>query len=694
VDSDGRIFIDRDGEAFGDILRYLRGGADFLSGLLRNYSSSPSRQGGSTLNQMAMRASGSNSNLGSIMSNDNNRDRLRRLRIEADYYGLHQLVHDIDVVTVGEKVILEAKFGWARVSGGCNLPRNQEVDANGDGVVVNEQGGANNDQNNQQEEQQEENEDEIMEDNEEEEEAEDEEAEEEEEAADDEELEDDIDPNEQLKYKHWTWSKQDGNPDILMPHPTHEHSMICGQDGSYLLLLRLAAALPSPLARIRWDEAEEEGRRVTRGASRRQNSNRRSRAASTTSDEDTSVEDDMNDLSENKELEEDYFVTVNIEAPLQTVIDSVDESQTHFPLVRTGLWDYRTEEEVTNEDPVFATFTAMEVVSLRAGDILSVSFVNEEISRERAPFPDNCPPELVNSITLVKIYGNTLARYERLKSHPNGGIPDSLMDQKRRGSANNAGLRGILSPGKGSKTRSPKRSQSSLFSNSQNSQMSDHSHRHEEDHQMSQLECEAEEFDRSLTSTAHWTNPRNDFMPTPFNLSLKECQSVMEFPNPGHYLLLGRVALGCRRDATFLSVLSGGPIEGHRAQMSIRSVGGRLLHALGFVFEEKPRLEWADLSILSENANFNDIVHIPNAGTELSITTTGDCRLHPEGTEVGPFCNVVSQSLSCLLLDDDVMEIDRYMLGTVRNPPQNQREIKWFHTRSASAPTGQGKLVS
>jgi len=182
VDSDGRIFIDRDGEAFGDILRYLRGGADFLSGLLRNYSSSsPSRGMGSTLNQMAMRASGSNSNLGSIMSNDNNRDRLRRLRIEADYYGLHQLVHDIDVVTVGEKVIFEAKFGWARVSGGCNLPRNhQEVGANGDGVDVNVQGGANN--NDQQEDQQQENEDEVMEENEDEEEAEDEEAEEEEEA--------------------------------------------------------------------------------------------------------------------------------------------------------------------------------------------------------------------------------------------------------------------------------------------------------------------------------------------------------------------------------------------------------------------------------------------------------------------------------------------------------------------------------
>ena len=184
MDSDGRIFIDRDGEAFGDILRYLRGGADFLSGLLRNYSSSPSRQGGSTLNQMAMRASGSNSNLGSIMSNDNNRDRLRRLRIEADYYGLHQLVHDIDVVTVGEKVIFEAKFGWARVSGGCNLPRNNQEGANGGGVDVNVQGVANNNDQNQQqeEEQQEENEDEVMEDNEDEEEAEDEEAEEEEEA--------------------------------------------------------------------------------------------------------------------------------------------------------------------------------------------------------------------------------------------------------------------------------------------------------------------------------------------------------------------------------------------------------------------------------------------------------------------------------------------------------------------------------
>jgi len=90
---------------------------------------------------------------------------------------------------------------------------------------------------------------------------------------------------------------------------------------------------------------------------------------------------------------------------------------------------------------------------------------------------------------------------------------------------------------------------------------------------------EAEEFDRSLTRTARWISPRNDFPPTPFHPRLhSHSSSVIEFPHPGHYLLLGRVALGCRRDATFLSVLSGGPIKGHRAQLSVRSVGGRLLH--------------------------------------------------------------------------------------------------------------------
>jgi len=37
------------------------------------------------------------------------------------------------------------------------------------------------------------------------------------------------------------------------------------------------------------------------------------------------------------------------------------------------------------------------------------------------------------------------------------------------------------------------------------------------------------------------------------------------------------------------------------------------------------------------------------------------------------------------------MAVDRYMVGTVRNPSINQREVKWFHTRSASAPFGRGK---
>jgi hypothetical protein len=77
--------------------------------------------------------------------------------------------------------------------------------------------------------------------------------------------------------------------------------------------------------------------------------------------------------------------------------------------------------------------------------------------------------------------------------------------------------------------------------------------------------------------------------------------SVLEFPHQGQYLLTGRVAVGCRRDATFLQVLEGGPVEGHRTQLSLRSAGGRLLHSLGaFAFEDKPRLGCSDLSILSE----------------------------------------------------------------------------------------------
>jgi len=187
----------------------------------------------------------------------------------------------------------------------------------------------------EEDEEEEENEEEVVDD---EDEIEQQEEEEEDDIEEEEEEVDDV--NEHLSYKHWSWTNQSGNPEILKPHPTHTSSMIVGQDGSYLLLLRLAAALPSPLARIKWDQEEEQGRRVTRGASRRLRGNaassaaRRNRRPSTSDDDDSVDEDDDNNMDDflsgrSKELEEDYFVTVNIEAPLQTVMDSVDESQTH-----------------------------------------------------------------------------------------------------------------------------------------------------------------------------------------------------------------------------------------------------------------------------------------------------------------------------------------------------------------------------
>ena len=81
-DSDGRIFLDRDGEVFGDVLRCLRN-PDFLRQLM----------------------------------NKEGKERLRRLRSEADYYGLHDsLVRMIDDESVGQRVVLG---GWARVAGGC-----------------------------------------------------------------------------------------------------------------------------------------------------------------------------------------------------------------------------------------------------------------------------------------------------------------------------------------------------------------------------------------------------------------------------------------------------------------------------------------------------------------------------------------------------------------------------------------------
>jgi hypothetical protein len=684
TDADGRVFIDRDGDAFGDVLRYLRGGSNFLEELLTCSSSSSS--------SMAMM-----SNTNATTANGGGIDRLRRLRTEADYYGLQELVHEIDAVTIGRKVVF-VDCGWGRVAGRCLSrnhhrrrqqqqqqqqqqphPQQEEEGAlmndgdnnnNADAALAEEADHVNNDEEEDVDEDEDGNHSENDEDEDEEEE---EEVEEEEDEIDDE-VDDDesvIRDDDQLPpYKYWSWSQQYGNPEILKPHPKHTSSMIVGQDGSYLLLLRLAAALPSPLARIKWDQEEEEGRRVTRGgiaATRRGNNRRNNHNNHNGNNHDDDDDDDVNINNtesqgggsvsrRSNELEEDYFVTVNIEAPLQAVMDSVDESQTHFPLLRAGLWDYRTEEEVTNEDPVFATFCGVDVVSLRAGDILSVSFMNDDISRERAPFPDNAPPELVNSLTLVKVYGNTMARYERLKLSPNDIDASLLVDKTRRVGGGGIGIDGQGFGGGGGGSSVPTSPTSRGKTPTSNNNNNHDDNLADDDSFQNQLDCEAEEFDRSLTRTARWLSPRNDFHPTPFHPVLHSHSSIIQFPHPGHYLLLGRVALGCRRDATFDSVLLGGPIEGHRAQLSVRSVGGRLLHAVGFVFEDKPRLEWADLSILSENAMFNDVVHVPKAGTELSITATGDCRLHPEGTEVGPFCSAVSQSLSCLLLDDEIME--------------------------------------
>ncbi len=791
LDSDGRIFLDRDGDAFGDVLRYLRGGADFLLDLMnrsgRHYHAQSDaamsvsagahdcdaarnhhhfHRGAGSFNYSASRAT-ANHHHSALAGNTtttgvahHQMDRLRRLRTEADYYGLHQLVHDIDSITIGSKIIFEEE-GWGRVAGGFVGATAAVGNANqhpDDDHVMNDEGNNNNNQNNrnnddigqqqggrndnalqlQQQQQRggehqgnQNNNNQIMLDDNivnhnnnndnnnqdgDEEDAED--IDEEEHLAEDDD-EDIVDPEEGEEsdsevetYKNWSWSRQFGNPNILRPHPTHSSSMVVGQDGTYLLLLRFAAALPSPLARIKWEE-EEEDRRVTRSVRARRRRTNRARGRLGRIGEDGSTngndlgaggggggggvndDDDDDDTNHSKELEEDYFVTVNIEAPLQTVMDAVDESQTHFPILRAGLWDYRTEEEVLNEDPVYATVSAMEVVSLCAGDILSVSFMNDEVSREKSPLPDDCPPDLVNSLTLLKVCGNTLARYERSKQspgfvHQGNGFVDVHPRQGGGGggsirhSNSKSGLPPFQSPERRSPNhRRPSSSQNAFDHFDEESSHDDDSHYHQQ-----------EEFDRSLTRTAHWTKPRNDFDSTPFQPRLYSDASTLEFPHPGQYLLLGRVAVGCRRDATFQPVLSGGPLEGHRAQLSVRSAGGRLLHAVGaFVFEDKPRLSGSDLSILSENGMFNDVVYIPRSGTELSIRTTGDCRLHPEGTEVGPFCSAVSQCLSLLLIDDDIMEVDRYMLRTVRSdgPNNPQRQIRWYHTRSATSPRGRGR---
>ena len=309
------------------------------------------------------------------------------------------------------------------------------------------------------------------------------------------EFEEDLDdPNQPPPYKRWSWSRQYGNSQILRPHPTHSQ-MIVGEDGTYLLLLRFAAALPSPLARIKWDEEEEEDRRVTRGAARR-----RGRMGNNTND---GEEEEAERL-----VEEDYFVTVNIDAPLQTVMDYIDESQSHFPLLRAGLWDYRTEEEVLHEDPVFATVCAMDVVALRAGDKLTVSYMNDETSRESCPLPDDVPPELVNSLTLIKLCGNTLARYERLKSSPDTNNAQGVW---------NGHVKSDPFPMTPERVKGRRRSEHKDGSDDDQT----------DGIALDDLDHEMEEFDRSLTREAHWTEPKNDFQTTPFKPTFSNGKEVL-----------------------------------------------------------------------------------------------------------------------------------------------------------------------
>jgi len=66
--------------------------------------------------------------------------------------------------------------------------------------------------------------------------------------------------------------------------------------------------------------------------------------------------------------------------------------------------------------------------------------------------------------------------------------------------------------------------------------------------------------------------------------------SILEFPHPGQYLLTGRVAVGCRRDATFLQVLEGGPVEGHRTQLYVDHWHGRFTHVTSFRYLMTPSL--------------------------------------------------------------------------------------------------------
>ena len=97
----------------------------------------------------------------------------------------------------------------------------------------------------------------------------------------------------------------------------------------------------------------------------------------------------------------------------------------------------------------------------------------------------------VNSLTLIKLHGNTLARYERLKSSPDVNIQSSISEPVKSDRSHNT-------------------CPSSPTKNRRKSQEESEDEAYDSDYD------NMEEFDRSLTREAHWNEPRNDFDATPF----------------------------------------------------------------------------------------------------------------------------------------------------------------------------------
>lgn len=154
----------------------------------------------------------------------------------------------------------------------------------------------------------------------------------------------------------------------------------------------------------------------------------------------------------------------------------------------------------------------MDVVSLRAGDKLTVSYMNDEISRESCPFPDDAPPELLNSLTLIKLSGNTLARYERLKSSPDV-MQGSLADLSKCDRAQTHPAFPDRKVGRNRRMKTDHHHDEQAEDGTHCSPLDDFDH-------------EMEEFDRSLTRVAHWIEPRNDFQPTPFQPTFSHGKSM------------------------------------------------------------------------------------------------------------------------------------------------------------------------